>query len=66
VVLRDERTIIPLGCYNPKHGVSVSLPSVIGRGGVLHIFEPELSNEEQQALHPSIETLRQAVQRVGS
>lgn len=65
-MLRDERTIIPVGWYNPKHGVTVSLPSVIGRRGVLHIFEPELSNEEQQALHRSVETLRQAVQRMGS
>src|SRR5258707_498569 len=58
IVLRDERAVIPIGSYNPKYGVTLSLPSVIGRQGVVQILEPDLSEEERQALQRSAETLR--------
>jgi L-lactate dehydrogenase len=41
MVLRDERAVIPIGSYNDKFGVTLSLPSVVGRGGVARTFEPE-------------------------
>lgn len=31
MVLRDERTVIPIGAYNPKYGVTLSLPSIVGQ-----------------------------------
>jgi L-lactate dehydrogenase len=63
-VLRDERAVIPIGSYNPKYGVTLSLPSVLGRGGVVQILEPDMSEEERQALQRSAETLRTAVVRM--
>lgn len=63
-VLRDERAVIPIGSYNPKYGVTLSMPSVLGRGGVVQILEPEMSREERQALQHSAETLRTAVARI--
>ena len=64
VVLRDERAVIPIGSYNPTYGVTLSLPSVVGREGVVQILEPDLSEEERQALQRSAETLRMAVARM--
>jgi L-lactate dehydrogenase len=64
VVLRDERAVIPIGSYNPTYGVTLSLPSVVGREGVVQILEPDLSKEERQALQRSAETLRMAVARM--
>src|ERR1700686_2978640 len=43
VILRDEHAVIPIGSYNPKYGVTISLPSVLGRQGVTQILEPEMS-----------------------
>ena len=63
VVLRDERAVIPIGSYNPKYGVTLSMPSVLGRAGVVQILEPDMSAEERQALQRSAETLRNAVAR---
>jgi L-lactate dehydrogenase len=60
VVLRDERAVIPIGSYNPKYGVTLSLPSVLGRQGVAQVLEPEMSEQERQALQRSAETLRRA------
>ena len=62
-VLRDERIVIPIGSYNSKYGVTLSLPSVLGREGVTQILEPEMSDAERQALERSAETLRNAVGR---
>jgi L-lactate dehydrogenase len=64
VVLRDERAVIPIGSYNPTYGVTLSLASVVGREGVVRILEPDLSEEERQALQRSAETLRRAVARM--
>jgi L-lactate dehydrogenase len=60
-VLRDERTVIPIGFYNPKYGVTLSLPSVVGADGVAQVLEPEMSAAEQQGLGRSAEVLRKAV-----
>ena len=62
-VLRDERVVLPIGAYNADYGVTLSLPSVIGRDGVSRVLEQKMSDEERQALGHSAEVLRQAVQR---
>jgi L-lactate dehydrogenase len=64
MVLRDERAVIPIGSYNPDYGVTVSLPSIVGRRGVVQILEPQMSEEERQALARSAETLRKAASRM--
>jgi len=63
-VLRDERAVIPIGSYNPEYGVTLSMPSVLGRAGVEQILEPEMSDEERQALERSADTLRSAIARM--
>ena len=64
IVLRDERAVIPVGSFNPAYGVTLSLPSVVGRKGVERVLEPAMSEEEREALERSAETLRQAFNRV--
>ena len=63
-ILRDEQAVIPIGSYNPKFEVTLSLPSVLGRHGVSQIFEPVLSEEERQGLQHSAEILRNTVARM--
>jgi L-lactate dehydrogenase len=64
IVLRDERAVIPIGSYSPRYGVTLSLPSVLGRDGVVRTFEPELSEDEQAALARSADTLKTATARI--
>lgn len=61
IILRDERRVIPAGAYNTRYGVTVSLPSIVGREGVSEIVWPEMSEAETKALERSAETLRNAV-----
>ena len=64
IILRDERTVIPIGSYQPQYGATLSLPSVLGRVGVIETFEPEMSTEEREALRHSADTLKAAVARM--
>jgi L-lactate dehydrogenase len=64
VILRDEHAVIPIGSYNPQYGVTISLPSVLGRQGVTQIFEPGMSEEERQGFQRSANILRNAVARI--
>src|SRR3984893_4201413 len=63
-ILRDEHAVIPIGSYNPNYGVTISLPSVLGRQGVSQILEPEMSDEERQGFQRSVDILRNAVARI--
>jgi L-lactate dehydrogenase len=63
MVLRDERAAIPIGSYHEKFGVTLSLPSVVGRDGVVRTFEPEMSPEERQALERGAASLKKSESR---
>jgi len=64
IVLRDERAVAPIGVYNSKLRVTLSLPSVVGRKGCLQVLNPPLSNDERIGLEKCIETLRKAQERI--
>jgi L-lactate dehydrogenase len=64
MVLRDERAVVPIGCYSAAYGVTLSLPCVVGRRGATASLDPRLSAEEHQALRRSAKTLKEAVTRI--
>lgn len=63
-VLRDQRTILPVSV--PSEGrygtaqVFLSLPCVLGRGGVERVVEPHLEDAEVQALRRSADAIARA------
>jgi L-lactate dehydrogenase len=64
IVLRDERAVVPIGFHNLRFGVTISLPSVVGRQGCLQVLDPPLSDDERVGLEKGIETLRKAQDRI--
>jgi L-lactate dehydrogenase len=66
IIARDERTVIPIGRYNPTYGVTLSLPTIVGRRGVVLALEPEMSADECQTLQRSAETLKSVLAHVGA
>jgi L-lactate dehydrogenase len=60
-VLRDERIVVPIGSYNADYGVTLSMPSVLGRTGVEQILEPSMSADERSGLRLSADRLRDAL-----
>jgi L-lactate dehydrogenase len=63
MVVRDERAVIPIGSYDARFGVTLSLPSIVGRNGVIRSFEPDMSAEERQALEAGAAFLKKSQSR---
>ena len=63
-LLRDEHLVMPVGSFNQTYGTTLSLPSVLGRTGVIRVLEPEMSEDERQSLERSAARLREAVARL--
>jgi len=61
MVCNDERAVIPIGSFQKEFGVTLSLPSVIGRGGLIEVLEPDMSEEERVGLQKSAEILNVAL-----
>jgi L-lactate dehydrogenase len=65
MVLRDERAAIAIGSYHQAFGVTLSLPTVVGRIGVVAVLQPDLVPNERSRLEKSAELLRTTLQSVG-
>ena len=63
VILGNERAVIPVGSYNPRFGTTVSLPSIVGRQGVIEVLEPEMSDGERQGLERGAARLKETVSK---
>ncbi len=69
-ILRDERFVAPVGTWHKEFGVTLSLPSIIGRGGVVEVLKrpaPSTADEskEQDSLRASAAYIAEAEQRLG-
>jgi L-lactate dehydrogenase len=64
--LRDEGVVLPVASYREQYGVTIALPSVLGREGVRAALEPAMSDEERAGFERSVETLRDAARGVGA
>lgn len=60
IVLRNERTVIPIGSFNPDFGATLSFPSVLERNGISRSIMPEMSEQERDLLEKSARTMRNA------
>ena len=69
-LIRDERAVLPVSTLTAGEfgikGVFLSLPCVLGAGGVERALVPELSVLEQAAMHRSAEVIRQASAAIGA
>ena len=64
ILLRNEPAVIPIASYNAEYGVTLSLPSILGRNGAARIIKPSMSDEERGALQRSADTLKSALARI--
>jgi L-lactate dehydrogenase len=64
--VRDERVAMPVAAYRERYGVTIGLPTVVGREGAVAELEPAMSDEEREAFGRSVETLREAGGGVGA
>ena len=66
-ILNDERTILPLSVYlQGQYGLNdiyIGIPAVIGKNGISHIVELNLSKEEQELLELSANRLKSEMKK---
>lgn len=60
-MVRNEGLVAPIGVFQPQFSVTLSLPAVIGRGGVTKVLAPALSAEETAALAKSAKVIARAL-----
>jgi L-lactate dehydrogenase len=58
---RNENAVVPIGSYHERFGVTLSLPSRVGRAGVGGVVMPVLAEDEARGLAESAATLRRAL-----
>lgn len=68
-ILRDEKAVLPIsavleGQYGLE-GLCLSVPSIVGKGGLEEVLEIPLGPEEQKALASSAKQMREAIASVG-
>jgi L-lactate dehydrogenase len=64
-VVRDEQMIYPIGSFHRDYGLTLSLPSLLGRTGVTRSYVPEMTDAEQAEFQHCVEQLTTAAQRLG-
>lgn len=67
-IVRDENTILPVSTLVSGHygidDVYLSVPCVLGKGGVKHLLDIPLSDDEMSRLHKSAAQLREALDKL--
>jgi L-lactate dehydrogenase len=64
-ILRNEGLVAPVGVFQEQFNVTLSLPSIIGKGGVSRVLTPDLSAEESDRLAKSAAAIREALDGLG-
>jgi L-lactate dehydrogenase len=65
-ILRDERVVLPVAAHDEERGVTIGLPTVIGREGPRGVLMPAMSEDERGDFDHSVQTLRDAVAGLGT
>jgi L-lactate dehydrogenase len=63
-ILGDERVVMPVAAYRERYGVTIGLPTIVGRGGAAGALEPAMSEQERRAFEHSAATLREAARSI--
>jgi L-lactate dehydrogenase len=64
IITRDEQIVQAIGSYQDDYGVTLSLPSRLGRNGAERVFMPTLAADEAEALEKSATALRDALKSI--
>ena len=64
-IVKDQHAVLPVSCVLEGQygleGLALSLPAIVGRGGLEEVLEIPLSRRERQALDQSAEQMKEAL-----
>jgi L-lactate dehydrogenase len=58
-ILSDQRTVRPVSFYQEELGVTLSMPAIIGRKGIIKPMRLDLDADEKKKLESSAKALRE-------
>ena len=61
-ILFDLNRVTPVSCYQEDFGICLSMPAVLGAGGIQQILKPPFSQEEQEKLANSAKIIQESYQ----
>ncbi len=61
-ILGNENTIITVSTYDNKNEIFIGMPSIINSNGVKERINIELTDDEQEKLNKSINTIKEAIE----
>jgi len=61
-ILGNENTIITVSTYDNKNEIFIGMPSIINSNGIKERLDIELTDEEQEKLNRSINTIKEAIE----
>ncbi len=57
-IIFDTKRVTPVSCHLEEFGLCMSMPAVLGKGGIEHILIPSFNDEEKLRLQASATTLK--------
>jgi L-lactate dehydrogenase len=63
-ILRDQRVALPVAAFRERYGVTIALPTVVGREGAVRELKPSMTEDERRAFERSVATLGDAVRGI--
>lgn len=67
-ILNDENCVLPVSAYlNGQYGIKdifTGVPAIINRNGVREVYNLNITKEERDQLHKSVDILRETLQTV--
>ena len=64
-ILHDERVVLPVGSHVPEYGTTLSVPSIVGKEGVVERLTPYLSEREAEQMQESAQVIAAAYKESG-
>ena len=61
-IIFDAKRVTPVSCYVKEFDICLSMPAVLGKGGVEQILIPEFKDEEKAQLHDTVMILKEMMQ----
>ena len=61
-VLTDSRTELPVSSYQEKYGTYMSYPAIVGRKGIVHKINLQLTPAEEKLLEKSAAAIKEKSQ----
>lgn|SRR5574344_1908429 len=63
-ILGDENSILTVSSYDEVNNIFIGMPSIINREGVREISYISLTKDEEEKLNNSIETIKEAIEKI--